>query len=124
MRLMKLTPMLTTTDLKATVDFYVQTLGFTCNALHMKWGWTSMELDNIEIMFALPNDHMPFDKPIFTGSFYFKTDNVDLLWERLKDKTQICYPIENFEYGMREFAIYDNNDYLLQFGQEINEPKY
>ena len=23
--------------------------------------------------------------------------------------------------GMREFAIYDNNGYLLQFGQEIDE---
>jgi len=121
MKLTKLTPMLTTTDLKGTVYFYVQTLGFTCNALQMEWGWTSIQLDSIEIMFALPNDHMPFDKPTFTGSFYFKTDNVDQLWERLKDKTKICYSLENFEYGMREFAIYDNNDYLLQFGQEINE---
>jgi len=37
---------------------------------------------------------------------------------RLKDKVRVCYPLENFEYGMREFAIYDNNGYLLQFGQE------
>jgi hypothetical protein len=29
--------------------------------------------------------------------------------------------MENFEYGMREFAIYDNNDTMLQFGQEIDE---
>jgi uncharacterized glyoxalase superfamily protein PhnB len=121
MGIKKLTPMLTTTDLKGTVDFYVQTLGFTCNTLQMELGWASIQLDSIEIMFALPNDHRAFDKPTFTGSFYFKTDNVDQLWERLKDKTKICYPIENFEYGMREFAIYDNNDYLLQFGQETNE---
>ena len=26
---------------------------------------------------------------------------------------------EDFEHGMREFAIYDNNGYMLQFGQEI-----
>ena len=26
--------------------------------------------------------------------------------------------IETFEWGMREFAIYDNNGYVLQFGQE------
>jgi hypothetical protein len=39
----------------------------------------------------------------------------------LKAKTKICYSIENFEYGMRKFAIYNNNDYVLQFGQEINE---
>ena len=45
--------------------------------------------------------------------------NVDLFWERIKDNVKICYPIENFEYGMREFGIYDNNGYLLQFGEEI-----
>ena len=120
-KLTKLTPMLTTSDLKGTVDFYVQTLGFICNSLHMEWGWASLQLDSIEIMFALPNDHIPFDKPSFTGSFYFNTDDADHLWERLKEKSKICYPIENFEYGMREFAIYDNNGYLLQFGQEINK---
>jgi len=32
---------------------------------------------------------------------------------------RICYPIETFEYGMREFAIYDNNGYLLQFGEAV-----
>jgi hypothetical protein len=42
---------------------------------------------------------------------------VDGLWQRLKDRARVCYPIENFEYGMRELAIYDNNGYLLQFGQ-------
>ncbi|MFN5228579.1 MAG: hypothetical protein ACK5Q3_18600 [Planctomycetota bacterium] len=27
--------------------------------------------------------------------------------------------LEDFDYGMREFAIYDNNGYLLQFGQSL-----
>lgn len=41
------------------------------------------------------------------------------MWWKLKDKARVCYGIEIFEYGMREFAIYDNNGYLLQFGQEF-----
>lgn len=121
MKLDKLTPMLYTTDLKGTVDFYVQTLGFNCKSLEMEWGWASVISDNIEIMFSLPNDQIPFDKPTFTGSFYFKTDQVDELWEKLKGKSNIAYPLEIFDYGMKEFAIHDNNGYLLQFGQEINE---
>ena len=54
-------------------------------------------------------------------TYYRKRDGLryEQIWERLKDKTNVCYPIETFEYGMREFAIYDNNGYLLQFGQEI-----
>jgi len=121
MKLKKLTPMLYTTDLNGTVDFYVQILGFKCNSLETEWGWASVTNGDIEIMFSLPNEHIPFDKPTFTGSFYFKTDRVDELWSNLKDKANISYPMENFEYGMREFAIKDNNGYLLQFGQEINE---
>jgi uncharacterized glyoxalase superfamily protein PhnB len=78
-----------------------------------------VQLDNAEFIISKPNDHIPFDKPTFTGSFYINTDNVDNIWDLIKEKVKICYPIENFEYGMREFAVYDNNGYLLQFGQEI-----
>jgi hypothetical protein len=27
--------------------------------------------------------------------------------------------IETIDYGMREFAIHDNNGYVLQFGQPV-----
>ncbi|MGQ0540780.1 MAG: hypothetical protein ACT4O9_02875 [Blastocatellia bacterium] len=37
----------------------------------------------------------------------------------MKDKALVCYDIEDFPYGMREFAVYDNNGYILQFVQEI-----
>jgi hypothetical protein len=50
---------------------------------------------------------------------YFTTDDVDGPWEELKDKVRVCYGIEDFVYGIREFAIYDNSGYLLQFDQEI-----
>lgn len=119
MTLTKLRPMIYTADLAATIDFYVHTLGFTCLANEPDWGWASVQLDQVELMISKPNDHIPFEKPTFTGSFYLDTEHVDEIWQALKDKVKICYPIENFEYGMREFAIYDNNGYLLQFGQEI-----
>ncbi len=38
---------------------------------------------------------------------------------QLKDKAAIVYPLEDFDYGMREFAIRDNNGYILQVGQEF-----
>ena len=40
------------------------------------------------------------------------------------DRVRICYPIETFDYGMREFAIYDdNNGYVLQFGRPLPAPR-
>lgn len=119
MKIESLTPLLRTKDLQGSVDFYTQILGFHCDALSEDWGWTSLSRDGVTIMLALPNAHKPFKKPSFTGSLYFRCDDVDAIWKQVKDRAKVCYPIEDFEYGMRELAIYDNNGYLLQFGQEI-----
>ena len=43
------------------------------------------------------------------------------LWASLKDIARVVYPLEDFGYGMREFAINDNNGYLLQFGQPLDD---
>ena len=99
--------------------FYTEVLGFECESLSEEQGWASLRRDGVAIMLAGPNPHEGDKAPAFTGSLYFHTDDVDGLWQRLKDKARICYPIDNFEYGMREFAIYDNNGYLLQFGQPL-----
>ncbi len=109
--------MLWTDKLDETIDFYVNILGFTCGEKNDDWGWASLHRDDVALMVAVPNEHTPFKKPHFTGSFYFNTDHVDALWKELKDKVNVFYPIEDFEYDMREFAILDNNGYILQFGQ-------
>lgn len=119
MRITALRPMLWTEDLHGTIRFYTETLGFTADEVNGEWGWASLSIDDAFLMLATPNAHTPYDKIGFTGTFYFTTDDVDAMWVKLKDITNICYGIENFEHGMREFAIYDNNGYMLQFGQEI-----
>ena len=111
--------MLWTENIQETIDFYTNNLGFVCGERNDDWGWAAMHKDNVEIMIAKPNAHTSFEKPVFTGSLYINTDHVDELWEQLKDKTKVCYAIDNFDWKMREFAIYDNNGYILQFGQEI-----
>jgi len=111
--------MIYTKQVEETVKFYTTVLGFTCNNFMDDWSWASMSRDEIEIMIACPNSHLAFEKPCFTGSFYIQTDNADSVFDQLKDKVKICYPIETFEYGMREFAIYDNNGYLIQFGNPV-----
>lgn len=119
--LTSLTPMLRTKQIKETIDFYVQILGFTCEHFSEESGWAYLQKDTVQLMLASENEHMPFDNCSFTGSLYFNTTNANSVWEQLKNKVKICYPIEDFEYGMREFAIFDNNGYLLQFGENIND---
>jgi len=114
-----LRPMLRTKDFRGTIDFYTNRLGFRCEAFSEEDGWASLRRDSVELMIAAPNSHMPFDTAAFTGSFYFNVDDVSSLWASLKDSVKVCYPMEDFFYGMREFAIYDNNGYMLQFGSPL-----
>ena len=111
--------MLRTRDLHATVRFWTERLGFTCDGLSEEDGWASLVRDRVSVMVATPNSHMPFNVPSFTGSLYFNVDDATALWATLKDDAEIAYPLEDFDYGMREFAIYDNNGYMLQFGTPL-----
>lgn len=114
-----LVPMLYTEHIDETIAFFTTHLDFVCGEKNDSWNWAALHKDHVEIMLAKPNSHVSFVKPIFTGSFYLKVDDVDTLWNRLKDTVSVCYELEEFEWGMREFAIYDNNGYVIQIGQEI-----
>ncbi|ASW73139.1 glyoxalase [Chryseobacterium piperi] len=116
-----LRPVLWTENLDDTIGFYIHTLGFSLLERNEEWQWASIQKDGVYIMLSKPNEHEKFNGIAFTGSFYFNVDHVDELWEELKGKTEICYEIETFDWEMREFAIYDNNGYILQFGQPAGE---
>ncbi|KAB1231450.1 bleomycin resistance protein [Chryseobacterium viscerum] len=113
-------PILWTENLDETIAFYMNILGFTLMDRNDDWQWASLRKDEVLIMLSQPNQH---EKPAsigFSGSFYFNVNDVDALWEDLKAKAKVCYEIETFEWGMREFAVYDNNGYRLQFGQAVD----
>ncbi len=113
-----LRPIIWTKDLQKTTKFYKK-LGFKIADQNEDWIWACLQKDDVEIMLAYPNEGADFEQANFTGSFYFVVDNVDELWNQVKDDCEVVYEIETFEWDMREFAIYDNNGYILQFGQEI-----
>ena len=122
MKLQRLTPMLWTNDLNATIKFYETYLGFELDEYNEEWNWCHMHKDEVSLMFARPNEHTLYNgQPVCTGSFYIYTDEVDEWWESLKDRTTVSYSIANFSHNMREFAILDNNGYMLQLGRELKE---
>jgi uncharacterized glyoxalase superfamily protein PhnB len=119
--LTELRPMLQTEDYQGTLDFYTHVLGFTIHSQAPEIGWASLVKDKVALMISRPGDLSKFDGSKLTGSIYFNTDDVEALWNELKDKARVCYPIETFEYDMREFGIYDNNGYILNFGQDVRK---
>jgi len=79
MKITELRPMLWTKQLKESIEFYESKLQFECTSFNEEWGWASLKKDNVHIMLALPNEHMNFTTSNFTGSFYFYTNEVNLL---------------------------------------------
>lgn len=122
MKFKSITPMLRTWKLQETIAFYTNVLGFVVDASNETSGWAALHHDDAALMLSEPNPHEGDKYPRFTGSLYFRVDDVEAIWLKVKSKAAISYPPETFFYGMREFGIYDNNGYLLQFGQEVAGP--
>jgi catechol 2,3-dioxygenase-like lactoylglutathione lyase family enzyme len=123
-----LSPILWTKDLKQTVSFYESVLGFKAKSTFQNF--VSLTRGSVEIMFIVPQYEPEeyqdpnskeefFPRPVLTGSIFIVTDQVDELWESLKDKVNVKTSIENRAYLMRDFSILDNNGYELVFGQDI-----
>lgn len=113
--------MLESHDLDAAVAFYEQKLGFSCTH-RMGAEWVRLARDQVAIMFTRRFSQRTSPQPVMTGGLYLYTDAVDAWWADMNEKkVPICYEIETFEYGMREFAIYDCHGYMLQIGQEVGE---
>ena len=122
MKFDRLTPMLCTNELKNTVEFYRDILGFEIDEYREDWNWCHLHRNGVNLMFTVPLADTNYrGTPSFTGSFYIYTEEVDALWDDLKNKTNVSYEITNFAHNMREFGIFDNNGYLLQFGRELRE---
>ena len=61
-----------------------------------------------------------FSRPQLTGNIFIFTDQVDQIWDSVKDKVIIKTPIADRAYLMRDFSILDNNGYELVFGEDIS----
>ncbi|MFZ1988480.1 MAG: VOC family protein [Alphaproteobacteria bacterium] len=110
---------LSTEDVAGSVRFYVDQFGFI--STFESESFARVELGAADIMFAQPNAHVPWQGPRFTGSIYLDVDDVDEMWERLKARVRVVYPIETMEYGLREFGVLDNNGYQLSFAQRFGD---
>ena len=123
MKIKQLIPMLESDDMEATINFYTQTLSFSIFdvAKNEDGGiyWCNLYRDDAEIMFTSRNAHSPEVNATFNGVLYFYPDDVDALWQEFKDRVKVEWEPQDFGYGMYDFAIRDNNGFILAFGQTM-----
>jgi uncharacterized glyoxalase superfamily protein PhnB len=115
MAFLKLEPMLQTIDLVGTIDWYCTVLAFRLDARSEQW--CRLERDGTALMF-MTNAHL--GSPQATATQYFYIDDVAALFETVRPHCKIEWGPEVMPYGNLEFAIRDNNGYLLSFSQKVD----
>ena len=114
----RIVPSLLVADMRRTLEFYVEKLGFTQTGFYPIESdpeWTEVRRDDVAIHFYTEPLHGTKIAPTFSGTVYFYPESVAALAEELRDKVRFEWGPEVLEYGMREFGIRDPNGYYLAF---------
>jgi uncharacterized glyoxalase superfamily protein PhnB len=117
-------PVLRVADMQKAANWYTQILGF-----QLIWrspgdgGGENCLLQAGETDLMLSTAAHLGGQPALTGTLYFNVDGVDELFTRIKDQVEVVWPLEDQEYGSREFGIRDSDGYLLAFAEELEQEK-
>lgn len=138
MKFKKLTPNFSVRDVKDTILFYQDVLGFKLemvvpnneNIIEQNltegkiYNYAMMSKDEVFVMFleerCLKED-IPVFKNVTQGAsllFYIDVEGINIVYDSLRDKVEIVKDIERTWYGMKEFYIKDCNGYILGFGEK------
>ena len=112
-QLQRAVPVLASLDIEATQRFYAEKLGFAAVARYPDYG--IVERDGVQIHFWLTDDA---DIPKATGC-RVDVDGVDQLYEEMQAAGVIHPngPLTDQPWGLREFAVLDEDGNLIKFGQ-------
>ena len=111
-------PMIHVPDVRATTDWY-EGIGFKVLNTYGDGGlglsFAMLSFGGGRVMFS--QDGRPSDERRREVDLYVYTDDVDGLFEGLKDRLEIVEGLHDTFYGMREFIIRDLNRFWITFGQ-------
>ena len=133
----KINPNLMVKDVKETVEFYQQKLGFklimavpetqdgVLNKIpeNKKVVYALVKNGDVEIMFQAENSFkkdVPTLKEATLGAsctFYIELENLEDFYKEIKNKVDVVKELFTTWYGMKEFYIRDNNGYILTFAE-------
>ena len=119
-----LSPTLAVRDMKKTIDFYTNSLGF-------KLGMTFPSVENPEyadlskdgmVLMFLPAANLGIggNEKLGVGvNFYMQIDgDIDEYYDEVKKRgVKIAVDIKDEPYGIRDFTVEDNDSYKLTFNQ-------
>jgi uncharacterized glyoxalase superfamily protein PhnB len=127
MEYQSLTPNIGVKNVNETVGFYTGTLGFQQVMSVPETGnlvWAMVGSGNVFIAFQETQnlmDEYPSLKetpPLATITFYIKMKGMKTLYEKIKYTKYLVKELHKTPYGADEFAICDNNGFILTVTEE------
>lgn len=103
------------TDLHKSIEWYEKILGFECLGADItdKYQYAPFECGEGAV-FSI----MVADTGGTKARFNFSVDDVDALWEELKNRVNVIEPIETMPWGNRKFTIADPDGNEIGLVQE------
>lgn len=88
--------------------------------------WAMIISDDVSLMLQEQNNLKKdvgdfFDDIQASLTLYFHVENIDSLYEKVKDNVEIFKPIYATWYGQKEFYVKDCNGYILCFAGIVDE---
>ncbi len=112
-------PVLRVSNMDKALSFYEGVLGF-----RLTWragndgGGENCMLESGDVAVMLSTGAHLGDTPKLTGTLYFNTTGVTDLYERVRDRAPVVWPLSKMDYGTLEFGIHDPDGYTLAFAEE------
>jgi uncharacterized glyoxalase superfamily protein PhnB len=133
-----LSPNLAVKDIKQTVAYYQDNFGFEIEMLvdslqedfspeikkDKDYIWALIKKGDISLMLQEESSMKEDIGSFFEGigasiTLYIEVDDVDILYEKVKENVEILKPVYTTWYGQKEFYIKDINGYILGFSSKV-----
>ena len=133
MKLNTLIPNLAVDDIRQTVQFYCENLGFelVMAVPETQDGIDPQLLDDKVYVFAMlkkDNATLMFQRKVtfpedvvLAGIGYLQGNGIDAFYEELKSRNLQISEMKLTQYGIKEFYVKDNSGYFLGFAEEMEK---
>ncbi len=99
-------------DLAASKDFYENVLGFEPGEYYEPTKWQPYSFGDQYFAIRGVDTMRPHDDYDITN---FELDDVESLWDRVKDSAEVAEPLAPTPYGTYKFVVKDPDGYRLGF---------
>lgn len=130
----KLVPELIVSDISASLNFWVDVIGFDILYQREEEGFVYLNLDGAQIMLEQTQEDQwlpaPLIKPFGNGiNFQIEVPNIADILERLKsinyplfdEPEEKWYRADNIEHGQIQFLVQDTDGYLLRLVEILGD---